>query len=251
MIFKVDPMLLRSSCLSIFLLMSQATVADSHTSPVTINLNNASDTQKLSYLLGLDMYEKLSRQGFKLDPEMVAQAIRDEQAGVQLQLSSAEYMRMVTLKREIIAKFEVRWQALSKKNLAEGRAFLEKKALEPGIMSTDSGLLYKILQPGTGQRPTEKDIAKVHYRGALLNGEEFGSSFSSFKRGKPTDFPVGKVKPAMKEILMLMREGATWIFYAPPHLAYGEEGSGSIGPNETLTTEVELITVEKIYGDSK
>ena len=251
MIFKVDPMLLRSSCLSVLLLMSQATVADSHTSPVTINLNNASDTQKLSYLLGLDMYEKLSRQGFKLDPEMVAQAIRDEQAGVQLQLSSAEYMRMFFLKREIIAKFEVRWQALSKKNLAEGRAFMEKKALEPGIMSTDSGLLYKILQPGTGQRPTEKDIAKVHYRGALLNGEEFGSSFSSFKRGKPTDFPVGKVKPAMKEILMLMREGAKWVFYAPPHLAYGEEGSGSIGPNETLTTEVELITVEKIYGDSK
>ena len=241
-------MLLRSSSLSVLLLISQATVADSHTSPVTINLNNASDTQKLSYLLGLDMYEKLSRQGFKLDPEMVAQAIRDEQAGVQLQLSSVEYMRIVTLKREIIAKFEVRWQALSKKNLAEGRAFLEKKALEPGIMSTDSGLLYKILQPGTGQRPTEKDIAKVHYRGTLLNGEEFDSSF---KRGKPTDFPVGKVKPAMKEILMLMREGAKWVFYAPPHLAYGEEGSGSIGPNETLTTEVELITVEKIYGDSK
>tara|TARA_Y100000588_G_scaffold13304_1_gene14321 strand:- start:164 stop:910 length:747 start_codon:yes stop_codon:yes gene_type:complete len=248
MIFKVDPMLLRSSSLSVLLLISQATVADSHTSPVTINLNNASDTQKLSYLLGLDMYEKLSRQGFKLDPEMVAQAIRDEQAGVQLQLSSVEYMRIVTLKREIIAKFEIRWQALSKKNLAEGRAFLEKKALEPGIMSTDSGLLYKILQPGTGQRPTEKDIAKVHYRGTLLNGEEFDSSF---KRGKPTDFPVGKVKPAMKEILMLMREGAKWVFYAPPHLAYGEEGSGSIGPNETLTTEVELITVEKIYGDSK
>ena len=241
-------MILRSSCLSIFLLMSQATVADSHTSPVTINLNNASDTQKLSYLLGLDMYEKLSRQGFKLDPEMVAQAIRDEQAGVQLQLSSAEYMRIFFLKRAIIAKFEVRWQALSKKNLAEGRAFLEKKALEPGIMSTDSGLLYKILQPGTGQRPTEKDIAKVPYRGALLNGEEFDSSF---KRGKPTDFPVGKVKPAMKEILMLMREGAKWVFYAPPHLGYGEEGAGSIGPNETLTTEVELITVEKIYGDSK
>jgi len=241
-------MLLRSSCLSVLLLISQATVADSHTSPVTINFNNTSDTHKLSYLLGLDMYEKLSRQGFKLDPEMVAQAIRDEQAGVQLQLSSAEYMRMVTLKREIIAKFEVRWQALSKKNLAEGRAFLEKKALEPGIMSTDSGLLYKILQPGTGQRPTEKDIAKVHYRGTLLNGEEFDSSF---KRGKPTDFPVGKVKPAMKEILMLMREGAKWVFYAPPHLGYGEEGAGSIGPNETLTTEVELITVEKIYGDSK
>jgi FKBP-type peptidyl-prolyl cis-trans isomerase len=76
-----------------------------------------------------------------------------------------------------------------------------------------------------------------------MNGEEFDSSF---KRGKPTDFPVGKVKPAMKETLMMMHEGAKWVFYAPPHLGYGEEGSGSIGPNETLTTEVELIEIRKV-----
>ena len=108
------------------------------------------------------------------------------------------------------------------------------------MIVTESGLLYKILRPGTGLRTTEKDIARVHYRGTLLNGEEFDSSF---KRGNPIDFPVGKVRPAMKEILMLMREGGKWVFYAPPHLGYGDEGSGLIGPNETLTTVVELIEI--------
>jgi len=232
----------RAICIATLLSLSQTSFAESYTATDSVNLDNASETQKLSYLLGVDMYEKRSRQGFTLDADMVAQAIRDEQTGVRQNLPTAEYMRIVFLQREIIAKFETRWQALSKKNLAEGNAFLEKKALEPGIMTTDSGLLYKILRPGTGQHPTEKDIARVHYRGTLLNGEEFDSSY---KRGKPIDFPVGKIKPTMKEILMLMREGANWVFYATPHLAYGENGAGAIGPNETLTTEVELIEILK------
>lgn len=234
-------MLLRSTCL-VALLLSQTVFADSPPTLEPADLNNATDTQKLSYLLGLDLYEKRTRQGFTLDPEMVAQAIRDEQAGVQPELSSAEYMRIVSLKREMIAQFEARWHALSEKNLAEGKAFMDKKAREPGVMATESGLLYKILRPGTGQTPTEHDMARIHYRGTLLSGEEFDSSY---KRGKPADFPVGKVKPGMKEILMLMREGARWVFYAPPQLGYGEEGAGPIGPNETLTTEVELIEVLK------
>jgi FKBP-type peptidyl-prolyl cis-trans isomerase len=233
-------MLLRSACFSGLLFMSQAIVADSPPPAESINLNKLSETQKLSYLLGLDMYEKRTRQGFTLDPEMVALAIRDEQTGTRPQISSAEYMRMVILKREKIADFEASWQALSEKNLAEGKAFLEKKALEPGVMTTDSGLLYKVLRPGTGQQPTEKDIARVHYRGTLLSGEEFDSSY---KRGKPAEFPVGKLKPGMREVLLLMREGAKWVFHAPPHLGYGEEGAGPIGPNETLTTEIELIEI--------
>lgn len=230
---------IRSACISTLLLLSLGIVAEPQSHQAT-NLKNASDNQKLSYLLGLDMHEKRAKQGFTLDAEMVALAIRDEQNGVQPELSTAEYMRIVSLKREIIAKFETRWQALSQKNLAEGKAFLATKAQEPGIVTTDSGLLYKVLRPGTGQRPTEKDVARVHYRGVLLSGEEFDSSF---KRGKPVDFPVGKVRPAMKEILLLMREGAKWVFYAPPHLSYGEEGAGPIGPNETLTTEVEIIKI--------
>ena len=232
-------MLIRFACLSA-LLLSQITVADSDPTPAKVNLNNASDSQKLSYVLGLDMYEKHSKQGFILDPDMVAQAIRDEQDGLQPDLSSTEYMRIVLLKREKIAEFKARWQALSEKNQAAGAAFLKEKSLEPDIMTTDSGLLYKVLVPGSGQRPSNEDIARVHYRGTLLNGEEFDSSF---KRGKPIDFPVGKVRPGMREILTMMREGAKWVFYAPPHLGYGEEGAGAIGPSETLTTEVELIEI--------
>lgn len=230
---------IRSACISTLLLLSLGIVAEPQSHQAT-NLKNATDAEKLSYLLGSEMYEKRSKQGFTLDPQMVALAISDEQNGVQPELSTAEYMRIVSLKREIITKFETRWQALSQKNLAEGKAFLAAKAQEPGIVTTNSGLLYKILRPGTGQRPTEKDVARVHYRGVLLSGEEFDSSF---KRGKPADFPVGKVRPAMKEILLLMREGAKWVFYAPPHLGYGEEGAGPIGPNETLTTEVEIIKI--------
>ena len=235
-------MLLRSVYLGILLLIPQIPVASSNDSSQSINLNLATDNQKLSYLLGLDLYEKRTQQGFILDPEMVAQAIRDEQNGVQPQISSAEYMRIVLLKREKIAEFEARWQALSEKNLAEGKTFFAKKAKQPGVMTTESGLLYKILRQGTGQRPNESDMARVHYRGTLLNGEEFDSSY---RRSKPADFPVGKLKPGMKEILTLMREGGKWIFYAPPHLGYGEEGAGPIGPNETLTTEVELIEILK------
>lgn len=230
---------IRSACISTLLLLSLGIVAEPQSHQAT-NLKNATDAEKLSYLLGSEMYEKRSKQGFTLDPQMVALAISDEKNGVQPELSTAEYMRIVSLKREIIAKFETRWQALSQKNLAKGTAFLATKAQEPGIVTTDSGLLYKVLRPGTGQRPTEKDVARVHYRGVLLSGEEFDSSF---KRGKPVDFPVGKVRPAMKEILLLMREGAKWVFYAPPHLGYGEEGAGPIGPNETLTTEVEIIKI--------
>ena len=237
---------IRYSCLLALLLIAQASpqcaLAESYNASTTIDLNSASDDEKLSYLLGLDMYEKRSKQGFTLDPKMVAQAIYDEQTGSQPELSSAEYMRIFILKQEMIADFDAKWQRLSDTNLARGRAFLEKKAQESGVIATESGLLYKILRPGTGLRPTENDIARVHYRGTLLNGEEFDSSF---KRDKPIDFPVGKVRPAMKEILTMMREGGKWVFYAPPHLSYGTEGSGPIGPNETLTTEVELLEILK------
>jgi FKBP-type peptidyl-prolyl cis-trans isomerase len=236
-------MLLRFACLATIALFPQILFADPQTSnPATLDLNNASDQQKLSYILGMEMLEERSRQGFVLDPDMVAQAIRDEQAGVQPNLSMAEYIRIVTIKREKVAEFEARWQGLSDNNLEAGNAFMKAMALEPGVVSTESGLLYKILRPGTGERPSADDIARIHYRGTMLNGEEFDSSY---KRDEPAEFPVGKVKPALREILLLMREGAKWVFYSPPSLAYGEEGGGPIGPNETLITEVELLEILK------
>ncbi len=236
-------MLLRFACLATIALFPQILFADSQSpDPVAVGLNSASEQQKLSYILGVEMFEERTRHGFVLDPDMVAQAIRDEQAGVQPNLSTAEYIRIVTIKREKVAEFEARWQALSEKNLETGNAFMKAMALEPGVVGTESGLLYKILRPGTGERASAGDIARIHYRGTMLNGEEFDSSY---KRGEPANFPVGKVKPALREVLLLMREGGKWVFYSPPKLAYGKEGGGPIGPNETLTTEVELLEVLK------
>ena len=217
-------------------------LAEQQTPDLTVfDLHNKSDQQKLSYILGLEMFEERTRQGFVLNPDMVAQAIRDEQAGVSANLSTAEYIRIVTMKREMIADYEAKWQTLSDQNLEVGKAFMTAKALEPGVENTKSGLLYKILRPGTG-RPSAEDTAKIHYRGTMLNSEEFDSSY---KRGEPNEFPINQVKPALREILLLMREGARWVFYSPPSLAYGKEGAGPIGPNETLTTEVELLEIIK------
>jgi len=193
---------LRLICIASLLSIALTACATTDVAINSVNLNDASETQKLSYLLGSDMYEKRSRQGFTIDAEMVAQAIRDEQTGIQPEMSSAEYMRMVTLKRKKVAEFETRWQARSEKNLSAGKAFMETSALKAGVVSTESGLQYKILRPGTGKQPSADDIARIHYRGTLLSGEEFDSSY---KRGKPSDFPVGKVKPALREILLLMR----------------------------------------------
>lgn len=233
--------LLRLFCFITIALAPQTLFAEPQTAhPEPVDLNNAGDQQKLSYILGLEMFEKRSRQGFVLDPDMVAQAIRDEKAGVKPNLSTAEYMRVVTLKREKIAAFEADWEAQSERNLKAGDAFMKSMALEAGVVATGSGLLYRVLRPGTGDRPGPDDIARVHYRGTMLSGQEFDSSY---KRGKPADFPVGKVKPALREILLLMREGAKWVFYSPPALAYGKDGGGPIGPNETLITEVELLEI--------
>ncbi len=235
-------MLISVARITILLLLPFTILAAPSDELDALRLSEANDDQKLSYLLGMDLYEQRTKQGFILDPEMVAQAIRDEQTGTRPDISSTEYKRIVELKREKIASFEKRWQALSEKNLADGKVFMKQKAQEPGVIKTDSGFMYKVLKPGTGKIPNLQDIAKIHYRGTSLNGKEFDSSY---KRGKPAEFPVAKVKLALKETLQLMREGAKWEFYSPPQLGYGEEGSGPIGPNETLIMKVELIEILK------
>ncbi len=169
-------MLLRFACLAAIALFPPILFADPQTpDPVPLDLESASEQQKLSYILGVEMHEELTRQGFVLDPDMVAQAIRDEQAGVPPNLSTAEYIRIVTIKREKVAEFEARWQALSDENLEAGDAFMKAKALEPGVVSTESGLLYKSLRPGTGAQPSAEDIARTHDRGTMLSGEGFDS----------------------------------------------------------------------------
>ncbi len=129
------------------------------------------------------------------------------------------------------------------KNKTMGKEFLKKNANKPGIEVTSSGLQYQIVKKGTGSKPTSTDRVKVHYRGTLINGTEFDSSY---KRNQPASFRLKKVIPGWTEALQLMNVGSKYIFYIPSELAYGERGAGNvIGPNATLIFEVELLEISK------
>ncbi|HBD23515.1 MAG TPA: peptidylprolyl isomerase [Oceanospirillaceae bacterium] len=125
--------------------------------------------------------------------------------------------------------------------LAESEAFLAETAQQEGINITKSGLQYKIIEQGTGVQPQATDNVTVHYRGTLMNGQEFDSSYA---RGEPATFPLNGVIAGWTEGLQLMKEGGKFEFYIHPDLAYGERGaSGAIGPNAALIFQVELIKV--------
>ena len=123
----------------------------------------------------------------------------------------------------------------------KGEAFLAENAKKEGVKTIPSGLQYRVLKEGTGKKPAKTDSVVVHYKGTLIDGREFDSSY---KRGKPAEFPVGGVIKGWTEALQLMPEGSKWMLYIPWNLAYGEQGRGGlIGPHETLVFEVELISV--------
>ena len=125
---------------------------------------------------------------------------------------------------------------------AGAEKFLMENKNKDGVVTLPSGLQYKVIQEGTGRTPTATDTVSTHYRGTLLDGREFDSSY---KRNEPTEFPVNRVIKGWTEALQLMKEGSKWMLYIPPHLAYGERGAGGlIGPNETLIFEIELLKVK-------
>jgi len=128
------------------------------------------------------------------------------------------------------------------KNMQEGPKFLEENKTKEGVVVLPSGLQYKVLTEGTGKSPKATDKVKVHYKGTLINGKEFDSSY---KRGTPAEFPVNGVIKGWTEALQLMKEGSKWMLYLPSDLAYGPRGAGGdIGPNATLIFEVELLEVK-------
>jgi FKBP-type peptidyl-prolyl cis-trans isomerase FkpA len=132
--------------------------------------------------------------------------------------------------------------ATAQSGAQEGQRFLKENTSKPGVKTTASGLQYKVLTEGTGKSPKATDVVVVNYRGTLINGKEFDSSYKS---GKPIEFPLNRVIPGWTEGVQLMKEGAKYEFYIPPQLAYGSRGAGGvIGPDETLIFEVELLKVK-------
>jgi FKBP-type peptidyl-prolyl cis-trans isomerase FklB len=199
---------------------------------------------KVSYSMGLDIGRMLKMQNVDVDLELVTRGFKDAYTGNQSLLTDEEMQEVLTnFKKEFIAKQQELAKQQGEKNKKEGEIFLETNKKKEGVQTLPSGLQYKVLKAGAGKKPTATDTVTVHYRGTLIDGKEFDSSY---RRGKPATFPVNGVIPGWTEALPLMEEGAKWELFIPSNLAYGERSAGGdIGPNATLIFEVELISIEQ------
>jgi FKBP-type peptidyl-prolyl cis-trans isomerase FklB len=197
--------------------------------------------QRISYTIGLNIGRDFVTQGVEVDTAALMAGVRDGLGGQKPRLTDEQMLSEVkTFREAMVAKQEAKLKALADKNKADGEAFLAKNAKEPGVVVRESGLQYKVLKEGTGPVPKADSIVSVHYRGTLLDGTEFDSSY---ERNEPLVLPVGGVIPGWTEALTLMKEGSKWQLFIPAALAYGEEGAPpAIGPNAALQFEVELIS---------
>lgn len=209
----------------------------------------ADEKADISYMLGTDLGNNLKQSGIDLSVDDFVAGMRDILEGNETRLSGEQLQAVrtawMTQQREVQERARVEAEAQrdeqAQVNLEEGKLFLENNAQVDGVQSTPSGLQYRVIQEGDGARPGPDSRVRVHYRGTLIDGTEFDSSYS---RNEPTEFPLQGVIPGWTEGLQLMREGSKYEFYIPPELAYGERGTpGPIGPNATLKFEVELLNI--------
>jgi FKBP-type peptidyl-prolyl cis-trans isomerase FklB len=196
-------------------------------------------TEKVSYIIGLQMGRSFKDQGITVTPEIVLQGLRDALGDGKPLLTDQQIQTVMTeFQSEMVAKAHLRDSASAITNTKEGEAFLAANKSKDGVQATASGLQYKVLKAGSGPKPTASNTVTVNYRGTLLNGDEFDKS----QQG-PVTFPLRSVIPGWTEGLQLMNAGAKYQFVIPAKLAYGEAGSPpKIGPNATLIFEVELIS---------
>lgn len=201
-------------------------------------------TDKISYVVGNDIGVSLQEIKDEINPAALHEGIEDSLNNRDSRIGAEE---TEALKKEFTQKLQEKFAAkaeeAAKNNLAEGAAFLEENKAKEGVMVTASGLQYKVLIEGDGPVPEATDTVKVNYRGTLLDGTEFDSSY---KRGEPAVFKLNAVIPGWTEALQLMKVGSKYQLFLPPALAYGErQVSKDIGPNSTLVFEVELVGIEE------
>jgi FKBP-type peptidyl-prolyl cis-trans isomerase FklB len=199
--------------------------------------------EKASYGIGLNLGTSLRQQSVDVDPDIIAKGLHDGMTGAKPLITDDEARAaVVQLQKDVREQQEKKRLASGDKNKTEGAAFLAANKTKPGVVALPDGLQYKILKEGTGPKPGETDSVTVNYRGTLLDGTEFDSSY---KRGQPATFPVNRVIKGWTEALQLMPVGSKWELYIPSDLAYGAQGAGGdIGPNSTLIFEVELLSIQ-------
>lgn len=206
-------------------------------------LHKAGAHDRISYAIGYDITTRL-KDSFDINPELFLQGMKDSLAGEtsmtpeKMQETLMDFQAMVQQKQ---------MEAQGKKaaeNKAAGEAFLAENKTKQGVKTLESGLQYKVITPGTGASPDLNDKVKCHYRGSLINGREFDSSY---KRNEPAEFPVNGVIKGWTEALQRMKVGAKWMLFIPSDLAYGDQGAGNvIEPGSTLIFEVELLEIQEI-----
>lgn len=197
---------------------------------------------RLSYTIGMDIGQSLAEQGMNINVDLLVEGLRAAYAGEETRLTQEEALAerdafMQRRQDEVMQQQQME----ADRNLEEGQAFLAENRGNPDVQETPSGLQYRVVEPGDGRSPSATDRVTVHYRGTLINGVEFDSSYA---RNEPATFGLNQVIPGWTEGVQLMQEGAIFEFFIPAELAYGEQGRpGPIGPNSTLIFEVELIEV--------
>ena len=199
--------------------------------------------EKVSYGIGVDVAKSLKQQSIEVNVEAMVRGLRDALAGGKLLMTEDEVQAtMSKFQAELRQKQTQGTKTASTGNKKEGAAFLAKNKTKQGVVTLPSGLQYKILKAGNGKKPIGSDTVECHYRGTLINGTEFDSSY---RRGQAASFPVSGVIPGWTEALKLMPVGSKWQLFIPPQLAYGAQGAGrDIGPDATLIFEVELLSIK-------
>lgn len=189
--------------------------------------------KEASYIIGYQIGTNIARDKAPVDLDEIKRGMQAAIDGKELGMEPEQVQATMTAFSQRITDAKAK----------QGQDFLAEFAKQEGVKKTDSGLLYQVIEPGEGESPTATDKVKVNYRGTLTNGTEFDSSY---KRGEPAEFEVGRVIKGWTEALQLMKPGAKWKLVIPSDLAYGPRGAGQvIGPDETLVFEVELLEVVK------
>ena len=193
---------------------------------------------RYSYTFGVNLGSQFKKQGVELNLDMLKQGWMDAVAGTGLALTQDEMREaMMEMQRQMMEKL----QKAAEANASESARFLAENATKEGVKALESGLQYKVLKEGTGRTPSETDTVRVHYRGTLIDGKQFDSSYD---RGEPFQTKVkGGIIPGWTEALLHMKEGDKWQVFIPSNLAYGERGQGIIPPNAALIFEMELVEI--------
>ncbi|MEO7932912.1 MAG: FKBP-type peptidyl-prolyl cis-trans isomerase [Chthoniobacterales bacterium] len=197
---------------------------------------------KVSYSIGVDIGSTIKRQGIEIDPDKVLLGLKDAYSGGKLALTDEEMKStMETFQKEMMAKMAKKREDDGKKNKEIGEKFLAENKKKDGVKTTASGLQYKIITEGKGEKPKETDTVVTNYRGTTIDGKEFDSSY---KRNEPAEFPLAGVIKGWTEGLQLIPVGTKAQFYIPAELAYGDNAPPEIGPGQTLIFDVELLSIK-------